>query len=212
MTMPARRRLFTTGLALATILAVRPTVAFAQGATPAENVYHVEIIVFRATAGPASGEDWSAPAGRGARAGATPGDTGERTAGAAQVGRFVGALPAAEWQLNDLASKLAASGGYQPLAHVAWAQTASSWNSRAGFTLARLGVNVPGLTGIVYLERGTYLHLGMALKYATGAGGPTFELSESRRVKFYERNYYDHPAYGVIALVTPAQGARPAGR
>jgi hypothetical protein len=23
-------------------------------------------------------------------------------------------------------------------------------------------------------------------------------------VKFFERNYYDHPAFGVIALVTPA--------
>lgn len=211
MTMRARRRRFTRGLALATLLAVLPTAASAQVAAPAENVYHVEIIVFRATAGPASGEDWTAPANRGTRA-AAAGDTGERTAGAAQVGRFVGALPPAQWQLNDLASKLAASGGYQPLAHVAWAQTASSWNSRAGFTLARLGVNVPGLSGIVYLERGTYLHLGMALKYATGAGGPTYELSESRRVKFYERNYYDHPAYGVLALVTPAQGARPAGR
>jgi hypothetical protein len=212
MTMPARRRLLSTALALATLLGVLPMAAHPQAAAPADNVYHVEIIVFRATSGPASGEDWSAPAGRGVRASSVPGDAGERTAGAAQVGRFAGALPAAQWQLNDLAAKLGASGGYQPLAHVAWAQTASSWNSRAGFTLERLGVNVPGLSGIVYLERGTYLHLGMALKYATGSDGPTYSLAESRRVKFYERNYYDHPAYGVIALVTPAQGARPAGR
>ena len=28
----------------------------------------------------------------------------------------------------------------------------------------------------------------------------------------YERDYYDHPAFGVIALVTPAQGARAPGR
>jgi len=42
--------------------------------------------------------------------------------------------------------------------------------------------------------------------------GTTFQMGESRRIKFYERNYYDHPAFGVIALVTPAQGARPAGR
>ena len=38
--------------------------------------------------------------------------------------------------------------------------------------------------------------------------GTAFTLNENRRVKFYERNYYDHPAFGVIALVTPAQGAR----
>ena len=31
-------------------------------------------------------------------------------------------------------------------------------------------------------------------------------------VRFYERSYFDHPAFGVIALVTPAQGARAPGR
>jgi hypothetical protein len=71
---------------------------------------------------------------------------------------------------------------------------------------------VPGLSGLVYLERGTYLHLGLSLRYAGASGGAGYALNETRRVKFYEKNYYDHPAFGVIALVTPAQGARPAGR
>jgi hypothetical protein len=31
-------------------------------------------------------------------------------------------------------------------------------------------------------------------------------------VKFYERNYFDAPAFGVIALVVPSQGGRRAGR
>jgi hypothetical protein len=44
------------------------------------------------------------------------------------------------------------------------------------------------------------------------APGTPFTMNTNRRIKFYERNYYDHPAFGVIALVTPAQGARPAGR
>jgi hypothetical protein len=60
----------------------------------------------------------------------------------------------------------------------------------------------------------------MALTYAmsappTGLGAAPdtpFVINESRRVRFYERNYYDHPAFGVIALVSPAQGARPPGR
>jgi hypothetical protein len=74
---------------------------------------------------------------------------------------------------------------------------------------------VPGLTGTIYLERGSYLHLGVSLNYQTSnppAGlaatpGTVFNLNESRRVKFFERNYYDHPAFGVIALVTPANRA-----
>jgi hypothetical protein len=79
---------------------------------------------------------------------------------------------------------------------------------------------VPGLSGTVFLERGQFLHLGMTLTYAMasppaglGAAPDTpFTINESRRVRFYERNYFDHPAFGVIALVTPARGARPPGR
>jgi hypothetical protein len=136
------------------------------------------------------------------------------------VGRFISVLDPSQFQLNDLESKLRASGAYVPVAHVAWAQSASAWGTRAGFQLQKLGVDVPGLNGTVYLERGQYLHLGMALSYSiqnppgglSAGAGTTFTLNESRRVKFYERNYYDNPAFGVIALVTPAQGARPAGR
>jgi hypothetical protein len=46
-----------------------------------------------------------------------------------------------------------------------------------------------------------------------GASASTiFVMNQSRRIRFYERNYYDHPAFGVIALVTPTQGKRPPGR
>ena len=78
--------------------------------------------------------------------------------------------------------------------------------------LQQLGLRVPGLSGSVFLERGTYLHLGMSLKYAAGEGRAAYDLTEIRRVKFYDKNYYDHPAFGVIAVVTPAGGARAPGR
>ncbi len=188
---------------LALIIAGLPTVALPQAA--ASPVYRVEILVFRLSDGPSSSEDWAMSATRSARGSSA--DGGERS-GAAQVGRFVARLPAGELQLADLRARLASSGAYEPLAHVGWTQTASSWGSRAGFRLDQLGVNVPGLSGLVYLERGTYLHLGFALRYAAGA---SYALNESRRVRFYERHYYDHPAFGVIALVTPAQGNRPGG-
>jgi len=190
------------GSLLALVVAVLPGLAVPQATQPS---YRVEIIVFRATSGPGAAEDWATSATKSARG---PGNEGER-GGAAQVGRFVGRIPPAELQLGDLRAKLASSGAWQPLAHVGWIQTASSWGSRAGFTTSQIGINVPGLSGVVYLERGTYLHLGFGLRYA---GAASYALNETRRVKFYERNYYDHPAFGVIALVTPAQGGRPAGR
>jgi hypothetical protein len=183
-----------------------------DAATPG---YHIEIIVFRANSAQGGAENWSTE-------GSVNTTVGEESSSAdsSQVGHFISALAPAQFQLNDLEAKLRSSGAYVPVAHVAWAQTASAWGTRAGFPVQKLGVDVPGLNGTVYLERGQYLHLGMALSYAIasppaglGAGpGTAFTLNENRRVKFYERNYYDHPAFGVIALVTPAQGARPAGR
>ena len=177
-------------------------------------VYHIELIVFRANSAQGGPENWSSEAG----AGNTVGE--ESTSGSSQVGRFVQLLPPAQYQLSDIENRLRSSGAYVPVAHFAWAQTASAWGTRAGFPLQKLGVEVQGLSGNVFLERGQYLHLGVALSYvipsppAGLAAGPgtAFILSESRRVRFYERNYYDNPAFGAIALVTPAQGNRPAGR
>jgi hypothetical protein len=182
---------------------------------PGATVYNIEIIVFRATSALGGAEDWSAEAGvRNIIAG------DDSASGSSQVGHFVGTLPSSAWQLGELENKLRASGTYVPIGHAAWQQTASTWGTRAGFTMQKLGIDVPGLSGTVFLERGQFLHLGMALTYAMpsppaglGAAPDTpFTINESRRVRFYERNYFDHPAFGVIALVTPAQGPRAPGR
>jgi len=183
-------------------------------APPPASVYNIEIIVFRATSALGGAEDWSAQAGARNIAGE------ESASGAATVGHFVAPLPPSLWQLGELENRLRASGVYVPVAHAAWSQTASSWGTRAGFTVQKLGIDVPGLSGSIFLERGQWLHLGMSLTYAMsappqglGAAPDTpFTINESRRVRFYERNYFDHPAFGVIALVAPAQGTRPPGR
>jgi len=210
-----RRRSLLTALAgplLALLLALPVPAAWPQAAAPAaaagQTIYNVELIVFAASGGPSVREDWTAGGAKLSRGG----DAGESASGGALVGRFVGALPAAQYQLKDVQAKLAASGAWRPIAHVAWSQSASSWGSRAGFTLQQLGVRVPGLAGTVFLERGTFLHLGMSLKYSAGDGRAAYDLTEIRRVKFYDKNYYDHPAFGVIALVTPASGGRAPGR
>ncbi len=191
-----------------------PLPAQEAAAVPGATVYNVEIIVFRASGALGAPEDWSAEAGARSIAGAEAGGD------SAQIGRFVAALPSSAWQLTELENRLRASGTYVPVAHAAWSQTASAWGTRAGFTLERLGISVPGLSGSVFLERGQFLHLGLSLSYAIAQPPPglgatadtAFTINESRRVRFYERSYFDHPAFGVIALVAPAQGARPPGR
>ncbi|HEY4340842.1 MAG TPA: CsiV family protein [Steroidobacteraceae bacterium] len=197
----------------------------APAAAPAgPTVYNVEVIVFRTNATLGTPEDWS---GEAARAPAVPaaaeGETGapaSDTAGPAPATRFVRALTPAEFQLGDLEARIKSSGAYVPIAHLGWAQTASPWGAHESMSLQQLGFDNPMLAGTVTLERGQFLHLGFALNLTVAmppaglgaAPDTTFVLNDNHRVKFYERNYYDSPAFGVIALIVPAQGARRAGR
>jgi hypothetical protein len=190
-----------------------------EPAAPSVPAYNIELVIFRATSALGGAENWAAESG--AKSVSNDSSAGETSSAAdTQVGRFIQVLPASQFQLNDIETRLRASAGYAPIAHVAWSQTASTWGTRAGFPLQRLGIDVPELTGTVVLERGQYLHLGMTLAYAPAnppaslgaSAGTTFTLNEGRRVRFNERSYYDHPAFGVIALVTPVAGTRPARR
>ncbi len=122
-------------------------------------------------------------------------------------------LPSSEFELEGVASRLRASGRYVPVAHIAWAQMASPWGKPVEIPLQSVGLDAQGITGTVALERGVFLHLALDLRYAMSdppAGldappGTVFVLDESHRVRLKERNYFDHPAFGVIALVTSDQ-------
>jgi hypothetical protein len=179
--------------------------------------YDIEIVIFRAKVTLGQPENWVAET----TASATlAGGEDEASSGSRSAGKLLTVLPAADYRLTAIASRLRSSGTYLPVAHAAWVQTASAWGTRAGFPLDSLGINVPGLTGVIFLERGEFLHLGMTLNYTmqdpppglNAPAGTTFVMNETRRVRFYQRNYYDHPAFGVIALITPARGPRPPGR
>ena len=182
---------FMLGITAATAQSPPARPATAPGAaapSAASGTYSVEVIVFRSSGG---GDGGTAAPMRG----------GGDSAGTTQVARYIGPLPGSRMQLGGTREKLA-RGGYRVLAHAGWVQTAGSWGSRSGLPLERLGIRVPGLSGSFMLERGSLLHLGMDLRYA-GDGGPSARINEIRRVRFNERNYYDHPSLGVIAVVTP---------
>jgi len=166
----------------------------------ARTLYRVELLVFRVTT-PPNGEDWSASPGYRGFGGNPAGATDAPAADAPDVVKRYGPD---RYQLGGTAAKLRASGTYQPVAHAAWLQTATPWGRHAGIDLAALGIRVPELSGTVYLERGTLLHLGLDLRLGTA---PVYQLGELRRVKFNERHYFDHPAFGAIAVVSPVTGA-----
>jgi hypothetical protein len=156
------------------------------------------MVIFRALE-PGTSEDLSAPAeGRGFNHqidGSTTPPTVYRT------------LDASQMQLGGIAARLRSSGTWKVLAHAGWVQGATDWPHHVGIPLEQLGVNVPGLTGAVFVERGQFLHLGFDLKLGEQAA---WSLSELRKVKFNEKNYFDHPGFGVIAIVSPAP--RPTGQ
>jgi len=165
-------------------------VSAARAQQPGTALYEVEMIVFRAS-NIGAPEDWSVtPAGRGFGNESTRG-------GSSQLMRV---LPASDYKLGAIETALHSSGAWRPIAHAAWIQTAANWGTHAGIALTDLGINTPGLSGMVYLERATYLHLGMNL---TLSGDASFVINEMRSVKYNEKQYFDHPAFGVIALVSP---------
>ncbi len=174
--------------------------AFAVAPAPAQQksgpLFRVELVVFRAT-NPPSGEDWTAPPGfRGFNA--DPATLG----GGSAPPSVIKVYESDRYQLGGMASKLRASGAYRPVAHAAWLQTATPWGRHVGIDLAEVGIKSPELSGTIYLERGTLLHLGLDLRLGSG---PTYHLSELRRIKFNEKHYFDHPAFGAIAIVSPVR-------
>jgi hypothetical protein len=181
--------LLPTGFARAAAAAAAP----AQGSSP---LYGVEIIIFRVSS-PGADEDWAATlGGRGFGSSANRGGT---------VPGIVKLLAASDYHLTALESSLKSSGAWRPIAHAAWIQTAANWGTHTGFALSDLGIDVPGLTGSVYLERAPiYLHLGFDVQYQ---GAATYTIREMRSVKYNDKQYFDHPAFGIIALVSPIKRA-----
>jgi hypothetical protein len=202
------RRLFAAAL-LATLLlalglpAARPAepsaaAAPATGVTAAGDdaaqapLYQVEVVVFRA-AYSGNDEDWSGvPPGRG---------FGTPLGSSAQTAQMVHTLAPSDFRLDGVVRGLARSGSWRPVAHVAWVQTAPPWGSDTGIPLSQVGVDAPGLTGTVYLERAKlYLHLGFDV--TLNAGAP-YRIYEMRNIRANEKQYFDHPAFGIVAAVYP---------
>lgn len=177
-------RLLRPGVAALMLLAVSLQAVPQQQTT---GRYTIEIVVFRAD-GDASGEDGGA---------ATPlRSTSGDIMPTAVAGR----------RLASAVTRLRNAAGYRILAHTAWSQAPATWNSRRGVSVEQLGLNTPGLSGNVVLERGQYLHLGVDLKVEDG--GRSLVLADLRRVKLDEALYFDHPQLGVIALVSSGGAAQ----
>jgi Peptidoglycan-binding protein, CsiV len=179
------------------LLAALCLLALPAGAEPgkASGLYQVEVIIFTNRAGNPD-EDLGRPAeGRNFNGVFDSNDPPPKV---------VKILDVSQMQLGGIAAKMQSSGSYQVLAHAGWIQSATGWNRHAGLPLDQVGIAVPGLNGNLYLERGQLLHFGVNLTYGTD---PVNTLAELRLIKLNDKNYFDHPVFGVIAMVTPASAA-----
>jgi hypothetical protein len=189
----------------------------AAAAAPPDPWYDVELIVFeyKGTSGDAP-ELWSADPGAPELDGAV-----EPVATDAAAPRRAGPAPfqlldAASRRLNGLEGRLARSPDYAPLLHLAWRQPVATGTGQ--------GVRVHGgqggaeVDGVVRINRGRFLAAGADLVYHEDTGrGPAapnvfnrppgqaeaFRLQQSRRIRSGELNYFDHPRFGAVILVTP---------
>ena len=197
-------------LAAALLLALTGISAMLPGAqaqtAPDPRVYTVEVIVFRNMSGAGGPEDWSVkPVARG------PDTPDAPVTGQVRAVDSGGAVPAQRRRRGSCRTRLTispsrTSPGSRPRAPGVRAP-ASPWpSSRAtcrGSRASSISRAAPTCTSACRSTTRRPIR-------PTGSRPPpgtVFTLNESRRVKWDKLNYYDHPAFGVIALVTPANRA-----
>ena len=108
------------------------------------------------------------------------------------------------------------SDGYSVLFHRAWRQVAYNQSQAADYPVHSFSDDRRNsVEGTVRLERNRYLHLDVDLllmnaadaapgQYSGEPGStPAFRLREKRRIKSSELHYFDHPRFGLLAVITP---------
>jgi hypothetical protein len=196
--------------------AIALSASAAEPARPTEPLYTVELVILRPVVPLGVAEDWAIETNHASAPSEAEEDAAATSTGGGRLA--VRTLSTAQYRLAGVDATLARSRGYELIRHVGWTQAATPRGAGLAVELADMGPEGEPLRGTVALERGRYLHLRLDLAYtpaapprsllAEGAGsGPvTFKLRQNRRVKAFERHYFDHPAFGVIAMVSPVGG------
>jgi len=111
-----------------------------------------------------------------------------------------------------VAPQLERDGHYRILSHAHWQQTVESdpKSSARPVRVVSLGPAAAAeLDGTVRFSMSRFLHLDVNLLYRPQgqdpATAPAYRISESRRVKSHETQYFDHPQFGVLVRVMPAE-------
>jgi hypothetical protein len=175
--------------------------------------YEVELVIFRVTNPTASPEDWAleearaksgAPVARGADEANTA--IPETAMPATTLGSETSIQPleSGRQKLTAIEAALRRSRSYQPLAHFGWTQPGFGLESPRPLSIEGIIASDAGVTGTVTLTKGRYLRLALDLTWQSPVDGKRYVLREQRdRMRSNEKHYFDHPHFGVVAIVTP---------
>ena len=182
-----------------------------------ETAFHVELVIFRPLTPLGVREDWALEASGGH---ASPGtavddDTGGDSTPSGPGRLAVGSLSPALFRLSGIESDLQTQPRLRSdRPHRLDADRRTPWLGSGGESV---GGGLEWFASAGHRCAGTRQvpHLRLNLGYTPGdapaslmgdvqvTGPVTFSLTQVRRVRPFERHYFDHPAYGVIAMITP---------
>jgi hypothetical protein len=170
--------------------------------------YDVELVIFQHLAGSESPESWALEAGMADERMMIPDEEpspfGGQSAAPTATASFP-ALPASKYKLTAVEEQLRRSRRYRPLAHVGWTQPGFPRKEAKYLPLSGMVDPSAGVVGQLALSRGRYLHLTLDLVFTPPEeSGQRYVLRQTRRMRSNERHYFDHPRFGVIAIITPS--------
>ncbi len=171
----------------------------------ADNDYRIELLVFKSLTGQDDGELFLRSIAD--------------TLNAAGGTRDVNWLGPGDYELAGIAGAMRRSDRYAPLLHVAWEEKVAGRSDARPVALPVAGAATHGdyVTGTARVGLGRYLHLDLDLvlhepstpvnagESTAYAAEPEYRLQESRRMRSKEIHYFDHPLFGVLAIITPVE-------
>jgi Peptidoglycan-binding protein, CsiV len=180
-----------------------------------DTTFNVELVVFRYNGTVASPENWNVAPSPLPSSVPSPSGAAPPNQSFTSTPDTIRPLNPAQFQLSGTETTLRRNSIYVPLAHFGFRLVAGEREAGTAVRIEPMVDAASGLSGAVTLERGRFLHLALDLTYTTAdppakllaAGaqpGPlTFQMHQDRRMRLFERHYFDHPAFGVVAIITP---------
>lgn len=179
--------------------------ASAASTTKPPDRYEVEVVIFQNYLDYLEGQElWTH-------------DTVDKELPGIDEARDSGTRPDPGSDLSKAATTLEAGGDYIILTHKRWEQKAEPRSSAKWMRVGNPNSFESDLIGTMRFYQGRYLHVELELLFrdrsvvaASSADGvvalpQVYRISERRRVRRLEVNYFDHPKFGALVQVTPIQ-------